>query len=227
VVATRRGCESPAGARAHASSPAAQFARAKSAGVFLVHGAHAIAETTAAARSTGLHGDGTATTGDSRTRPAPAVRTTAPQHSRWRAPQRSRWRAPRLPRRRQPHPARERSSRTRCCRVRQRAQREDRRRACSALGRAGTRTSSGRSGAAPARGPRRARRSRRWWRRRSFRASAARPGCAYSPSEGSPVPSVGSGCASRPQAADDQAGVAAVADCPAAAPGASGGASAG
>jgi hypothetical protein len=46
------------------------------------------------------------------------------------------------------------------------------------------------------------------------------------PSEGSPAPSGGSGCASRPQAADVQASGRAVGDCPAAAPGASGEASA-
>jgi hypothetical protein len=55
---------------------------------------------------------------------APANRTT-PQH-RW-------WRAPWLPGRRPLLPELERDSRTRCPRVRHRAQRGDRRRACSAL----------------------------------------------------------------------------------------------
>jgi len=103
----------------------------------------------------------------------------------------------------------------------------DRRRAGCAPGRAGTPTSWGRSGAAPGRGPSCATRSRSWWPRRRSRVSAAHPGSARSPSEGSPAPAARSGRACRPQAADGRACDGDVADLPQAVPGASGGASVG
>src|SRR6266511_858065 len=130
--------------------------RAKSAGVFLVHRAHAIAAVTAVARPSSRSERAQRRQPTAAADLTPAERT-IPRH-RW-------WGALRLPRR-GPLPELERSARTRCPRVRQRAQTRDRCRACSRLGRAGTGTSWGRSGAAPGRDPRRATRSRRWWRRR-------------------------------------------------------------
>jgi hypothetical protein len=139
-------------------TPAEPFARATNAGVSLVHRAYASAAMTAAARPSSRREKAQRWQPTAAADLAPAERTTAPRH-RW-------WRAPRLPRRRPPLRELERSARTRCPRVRQRARREDRRRACSALGRAGTRPSWGRSGAAPGRAPRRATGSRPWWPRR-------------------------------------------------------------
>ncbi len=86
------------------------------------------------------------------------------------------------------HPARSSSTRTRRPRARLPPQDAGRRRACCALGRAGTQTSWGRCGAERAQGPSCATRSRSWWRRRRSRASAAHPGCACSPTSGSPAP---------------------------------------
>jgi hypothetical protein len=112
-------------------TPSEPFARAKSAGVPLVHRARAIAAMTAVARPSSRREKALRRQPTAAADLAAAERTT-PQHP-W-------WRARRLPPR-GPLSESERSARTRCPRVRQRAQRGDRRRACSALGRAGTRTS--------------------------------------------------------------------------------------
>ena len=105
-------------------APSEPFARAKSAGVPLAHRARAIAAMTAVARPSSRRETAQRRQPTAAADLAPVERTT-PRH-RW-------WRAPRLPRR-GPLPESERSARTRCPRVRQRAQRGDRRRACSALG---------------------------------------------------------------------------------------------
>jgi hypothetical protein len=82
------------------------------------------------------------------------------------------------------------SARQRCRQERLPAPSADRRRPGCAPGRAGTQTSWGRSAAAPARGPRYATRSRSSSPRRRSPALSAHPGCACSPTRGSPAPAV-------------------------------------
>jgi hypothetical protein len=133
-------------------SPVDPFAHAGSVCVCLVHRAHAIAAMTGGARPSSRREKAERRLPTAAADLTLATRATAPRH-RW-------WRPPWLPLRRVPLPALQPSSRTRCPRGRHRARRGDRRRACSALGRAGTQTSRGRSDAALGRGPRRATRSR-------------------------------------------------------------------
>jgi hypothetical protein len=128
VANSHAGCEQPM-----ALTPVRTVAPAKRAGVSLVHRVHATAAMTAVARPSSRSEKAQRRQPTAAADPAPARRTAAPRHLCWTAP--------RLPRRRPPLPELERCLPSRCPRVRHRAPRRDRRRACSALARAGTRTS--------------------------------------------------------------------------------------
>jgi hypothetical protein len=127
-----RGCN-PRGGLTTLERLGEPFARAGNPGVSLVRRAHAIASMIAMVRPSSCREGAQRRQASAAADLAPAQRATAPQHRLWSAP--------RLPRRGPPLPELGRSARTRCARVRHRAESGDRRRACSALGRAGTRTS--------------------------------------------------------------------------------------